>query len=153
MESGLVLDGVLAQDATQTANLWALREGITEACSKMGVAYKYDLSTAPDVMYTLAEQMREKLTSEGLLKEDGTGSVRAVVAFGHLGDGNLHLNIVGKEYSEDVKAVIEPYVYEIVGKSIRGSLWRSPGGISSFPHIADLQPRRVDRFPRNTAWA
>jgi len=116
MESEIVLDGVLAQDATQTANLWALREGITEACSKMGVAYKYDLSTAPAIMYKLVEQMREKLTSDGLLKEDGTGSVKTVVGFSHLGDGNLHLNIVGKEYSEDVKAAIEPYVYEIVGE-------------------------------------
>lgn len=34
-----------------------------------------------------------------------------------MGDGNLHLNIVGKEYKEDVKQVIEPFVYEIVGKS------------------------------------
>ena len=79
MESELVLDGVLAQDATQTASLWALREGITEACSKMGVAYKYDLSTAPTVMYKLVEQMREKLSSKGLLKEDGSGDVRTVV--------------------------------------------------------------------------
>jgi len=116
MESELVLDGVLAQDATQTANLWALREGITEACSKMGVAYKYDLSTAPSVMYTLVEQMRARLAEKGLLKEDGTGSVRAVVGFGHLGDGNVHLNIVAKQYSDDIKAVIEPFVYEIVCK-------------------------------------
>jgi hypothetical protein len=87
MESELVLDGVLAQDATQTANLWALREGITEACSKMGVAYKYDLSTAPSVMYNLTEQMRERLTERGLLKEDGSGKISRVVSFGHLGDG------------------------------------------------------------------
>jgi hypothetical protein len=80
MESEVVLDGVLAQDATQTASLWALREGITEACSKMGVAYKYDLSTAPTVMYTLVEDMRKKLSAEGLLKEDGTGDVKTVVA-------------------------------------------------------------------------
>ena len=92
MESELVLDGVLAQDATQTANLWALREGITEACSKMGVAYKYDLSAAPTVLYSLAEQMRERLTEKGLLKEDGSGAVRTVVAFSHLGDGRVNIS-------------------------------------------------------------
>lgn len=118
MESELVLDGVLAQDATQTQNLWALREGITEACSKTGSTYKYDLSTAPSVMYTLVEQMRERLVNEKMLNLDNyNGQVQTVVGFGHMGDGNLHLNIVGKkEYSETVKNVIEPFVYEIVGE-------------------------------------
>ncbi len=69
-------------------------------------------------MYTLVEKMREKLRSEGLLLEDGnmSGEVKTVVGFGHMGDGNLHLNIVGKEYNEKVKSVIEPFVYEIVGE-------------------------------------
>lgn len=110
----MVLDGVLAQDATQLKTLWELREGITEACSKMGVAYKYDLSTAPSVMYELVTEMREKLSAEGLLKEDYSGRIKTVVGFGHMGDGNLHLNIVGREYAEDIKDVIEPFVYEIV---------------------------------------
>lgn len=45
----LVLDrkvakgGVLAQDSTQAANMWNIREGIPEACSKYGATYKYDV--------------------------------------------------------------------------------------------------------------
>ena len=122
MENELVLDGVLAQDATQLQNLWALREGITEACAKSGANYKYDLSTAPAEMYHLVEEMREHLGSKGLYKPDGSAEVRAVVGFGHMGDGNLHLNIVGgKHFSNEVQEALEPFVYEIV-KARKGSI-------------------------------
>ena len=87
MESELVLDGVLAQDTTQAHSLWSLRELITEACTKMGSAFKYDLSTAPGEMYDLVEQMRARLTEKGLLKPDWEGEVKTVVGFGHMGDG------------------------------------------------------------------
>lgn len=31
--------------------------------------------------------------------------------------GNLHINIVAREYSEEAESIIEPYIYELVGKS------------------------------------
>jgi FAD/FMN-containing dehydrogenase len=40
MEEGVVSDGVLAQDSAQVQSMWALREGIPEACSKAGAVYK-----------------------------------------------------------------------------------------------------------------
>lgn len=89
MESEMVLDGVLAQDETQAAALWSLRELIPEAGSKSGAAFKYDLSTAPGEMYDLVEKMRARLTEAGLLKEDGSGAVKTVVGFGHMGDGEF----------------------------------------------------------------
>lgn len=142
------MDGVLAQDATQTASLWALREGITEACSKTGVAYKYDLSTAPSVMYQLVEEMRDRLANEGLLKDDMSGEVKTVVGFGHMGDGNLHLNIVGKEYNEKVKQVIEPFVYEIVGELNPLLSYASPP-----LRPAHTQPHEGVPSRPNMAWA
>ena len=89
MESELVLDGVLAQDTTQAASLWSLREGITEACTKLGAAFKYDLSTAPGEMYDLVEKMRARLEERGLLKGEWEGEVGTVVGFGHMGDGEV----------------------------------------------------------------
>lgn len=32
--------------------------------------------------------------------------------------GNLHLNIVAREFKDEIKDTIEPYVYELVGKSL-----------------------------------
>ena len=34
------------------------------------------------------------------------------VGYGHVGDGNLHLNVTTAEYNKDVMAKIEPFVYE-----------------------------------------
>lgn len=42
-DKDLILNGVLAQDESQILNMWALREGIPEACSKSGIVYKYDI--------------------------------------------------------------------------------------------------------------
>ncbi|ORX39754.1 hypothetical protein BD324DRAFT_614863 [Kockovaella imperatae] len=135
MTSEMVLDGVLAQDTTQAHSLWSLRELITEACTKLGAAFKYDLSTAPGEMYDLVEQMRARLTEKGLLKGDWEGDVGAVVGFGHMGDGNLHLNIVAKQFSEKIQDVIEPFVYEMV-KEKGGSISAEHGlGSMKAPYI------------------
>ena len=40
MENGIVQDGAVAQDGSQLQNMWNIREGIPEACSKAGVTLK-----------------------------------------------------------------------------------------------------------------
>lgn len=69
-------------------------------------------------MYGLVEKMRERLRKQGVLEGDGNpeGPIRAVAGYGHMGDGNLHINIVANKYTEEIEKVIEPYVYEIVGE-------------------------------------
>ena len=81
----IVQDGVVAQDTTQFKNLWAIREGIPEACSKTGSLYKYDLSIPVPVFYQMVEDMRARLDKEGVLGDDKP--VECVVGFGHIGDG------------------------------------------------------------------
>ncbi len=85
----IVQDGVVAQDTTQFKNLWAIREGIPEACSKSGTVYKYDLSIPVPVFYQMVEDMRARLDKAGLLGKDK--EVDCVVGFGHIGDGKQHL--------------------------------------------------------------
>lgn len=131
----MVLDGALAQDTTQAHAFWALRETITESIGKSGKVYKYDLSVPLDKMYGLVEKMRIRLKEKGYLKDDGSGEVMGCLGFGHMGDGtspsypycqlssklmgigNLHLNIVAREFKDEIKDTIEPYIYELVGKS------------------------------------
>lgn len=89
MESGKVLDGVLAQDTTQFAGLWSLRELIPESCGKAGSVYKYDLSIPVSKMYSIVEKVRHRLRDAGLLNGDGAAGdpIRACVGYGHMGDG------------------------------------------------------------------
>ncbi|KAL8240529.1 hypothetical protein R6Q59_013884 [Mikania micrantha] len=110
MESGLVSDGALAQDFSQASSFWHIREGIPEALMKAGAVYKYDLSLPVEKMYDLVEEMRIRL-----------GGAANVVGYGHLGDGNLHLNVSAPQYDDAILAQIEPFVYEWTSRH-RGSI-------------------------------
>ncbi|KAN0061071.1 D-lactate ferricytochrome c oxidoreductase [Thecaphora frezii] len=119
MENGVISDGVLAQDETQLQSLWALRESIPEAAGKMGKVFKYDLSMPVGKMYDLVLDMRKRIDEHGAL---GAGkAVEAVCGYGHIGDGNLHINIVAKSYDAETEAIIEPYIYEWTSK-VKGSV-------------------------------
>ncbi|XP_058184157.1 D-2-hydroxyglutarate dehydrogenase, mitochondrial-like [Rhododendron vialii] len=87
MEVGLISDGVLAQDINQAFSFWSIHEGIPEALMKAWAVYKYDLSLPIEKMYDLVEEMRMRL-----------GPAAKVIGYGHLGDGNLHLNISLPEF-------------------------------------------------------
>ncbi|TPX30493.1 hypothetical protein SmJEL517_g05951 [Synchytrium microbalum] len=137
MDSGLVTDGALAQDTTQFHSMWKAREGIPEACSKEGGNLKYDLSVPVPALYSIVTDMRERLASKGLYKPDGSGQVSHVVGFGHLGDGNLHLNITqkGGVFHPEVADAVEPFVYELVKKQ-RGSISAEHGsGLMKAPYL------------------
>lgn len=110
MEGGLISDGVLAQDINQASSFWRIREGVPEALMKAGAVYKYDLSLPVEKMYDLVDDMRIRL-----------GDLATVVGYGHLGDGNLHLNVSAPEYDDKILEQIEPYVYEWTSKH-RGSI-------------------------------
>ncbi|KAF7243280.1 D-2-hydroxyglutarate dehydrogenase, mitochondrial [Varanus komodoensis] len=88
-------------DSTRAA-LWALRERITEALTCDGFVFKYDISLPVERLYDLVTAMRTRLDK----------SAKNVVGYGHLGDGNLHLNITAESYSHSLLATIEPYIYE-----------------------------------------
>lgn len=103
MEEGLVEDGTVAQSEAQAQGIWRVREGVTEALARRGATYKYDVSLPVDEMYSLVEDMRKRVAHVEGVK---------VVGYGHVGDGNLHLNISSPTYREELAALLEPYVYE-----------------------------------------
>ena len=112
----LVLDGVQAQDETQKQSLWSWREGITECLGHWGGVYKYDLSIPIPELYSLVEDTRERMKSEGLMGDSEEHPVVEVVGYGHMGDSNLHLNIPTRRYDKKVEKALEPFVYEWIAK-------------------------------------
>lgn len=82
-KGGGVVDGTIAQDEAQTQAIWRVREGITGALAREGRVYKYDVSLRLTDLYELVDEMRSRLQPLGA----------TTAAFGHLGDGNLHLNV------------------------------------------------------------
>lgn len=88
-ENGVVRDGTLGADLGQARALWALREGISESLSATGVPHKNDIALP------IAELKAFCSSLEGLLAERYPGW--ELCLFGHIGDGNLHVNIMKPE--------------------------------------------------------
>ena len=93
-ERGWVLDGVIAASHEQAGQLWRLREGITEATARWR-PYKNDVSVRVAAMPEFLAEA-QALLGEAYPDFD-------VVWFGHIGDGNLHINILQPEGLEDAE--------------------------------------------------
>ncbi|XP_053388422.1 D-2-hydroxyglutarate dehydrogenase, mitochondrial-like, partial [Mercenaria mercenaria] len=111
MESGKVLDGTVAAENSKIQHIWNLRERVAEGLMHDGYCYKYDVSLPLENFYGLVSDMRDRLGDK----------VTRVVGYGHVGDGNLHLNATTPEYNTEVMELIEPFVYDWVAK-YRGSI-------------------------------
>ncbi|MBI3147401.1 MAG: FAD-binding oxidoreductase [Betaproteobacteria bacterium] len=83
--AGDALDALIAQSQAQAASFWRLREAISEAQKREGFSIKHDVSLP-------VSRLPEFLDRAGEAVASAFPGVR-VVAFGHLGDGNLHYNL------------------------------------------------------------
>lgn len=93
LEHGWVIDAVVAASEAQVAALWAMREGISEAQNHEGPSLKHDISVPVSCIPEFIET-----TDKHLL--DRFPGVR-IIAYGHVGDGNLHYNISKPVGSDD----------------------------------------------------
>lgn len=85
LERGLAVDAVVAQSHAERDELWALRDNLSEAQTHAGGSIKNDVSVPVGAIPTLLEQ------AEALAQRLAPGA--RLCAFGHMGDGNIHLNI------------------------------------------------------------
>ncbi len=89
LEDGTVVDAVVAETETQRLALWKLREEQAEAQRRAGESIKNDVSVPVSRVPALIAEATEAV--ERLLP-----GIR-VMPFGHIGDGNIHLNLVQPE--------------------------------------------------------
>lgn len=88
VEQGWIVDGTISQNDGQVRNLWRLREDISEAISRFS-PYKYDLSVRVSRIPAFLEEV-DTLVNQ-------TYPNFEIIWFGHIGDGNVHLNILKPE--------------------------------------------------------
>lgn len=116
-EQGWVLDGVMSQSEQQARDLWRLREDISESINAF-TPYKNDLSVRMSEIPAFLEKL-EALVSARYPDFE-------VVWYGHIGDGNLHLNILkpadmpAEEFFKAC-ATVNHEVFSLV-KAMRGSI-------------------------------
>jgi FAD/FMN-containing dehydrogenase len=103
-------DATAAADPIGRARLWAYRENHTEAISAAGVPVKLDVSVPLDEFAGLVAELPGAVATLRPAAE--------TILFGHLNEGNLHVNILGvTDVAEDVTDV----VLQLVAKR-RGSI-------------------------------
>lgn len=104
-ELDLVSDATLAQNETQRAKLWRIREEITEAERRHGPSVKHDISVP-------VSRMADFLAAAPAAVLAAAPEARPL-AFGHVGDGNVHFNVLAPEATADR---ISAVVYDLVAK-------------------------------------
>ncbi|WP_226468647.1 FAD-binding oxidoreductase [Luteimonas panaciterrae] len=119
MEQGWVNDGVISQSEAQAAQLWRLREGITESLARYK-PYKNDVSVRISAMPAFLEETQALIGREYPHFD--------VVWFGHIGDGNLHINVLKPDDLGDEAFVAQ---CEHVTKLLAEALGKHDGSISA----------------------
>jgi FAD/FMN-containing dehydrogenase len=117
-EHEIIADAVVASSEAQRKALWKMREDIPEAQKIDGVAIKHDVavpvSRVPDLIGLAGDALHRRFPG-----------IR-IVAFGHVGDGNIHYNC-SKDEQQEAKEFLEQaqevnhIVYEVV-HSLGGSI-------------------------------
>jgi FAD/FMN-containing dehydrogenase len=92
MEAEIVADAVIAESGAQRAALWRLREEHSEAQKRAGASVKNDVSVPVSKVPELIRRATE-------VCERLAPGIRCV-PFGHLGDGNIHFNLVQPEAAD-----------------------------------------------------
>jgi FAD/FMN-containing dehydrogenase len=111
LEIGLVGDAAIAASDAQAEAMWRLRDSISEAEKKDGIAAKHDISVAVADMPTFLVEAADAV-------EARFPGVR-VNAFGHLGDGNIHFNVrapegAGPAWLDGEGEAVTAFVHDLV---------------------------------------
>jgi FAD/FMN-containing dehydrogenase len=112
LEDGLIADAVIAASDTQAEAFWALRDGISAAERAIGPAMQHDISVP-------VEAMPEFILAATPAIEAAHPGTRAV-AFGHLGDGNVHFHVLAPPgavrgvWEEEQGKTVSAQVYDLV---------------------------------------
>jgi FAD/FMN-containing dehydrogenase len=140
-ECDAVSDATVASDAAGRVRLWTFRESHTEAISAAGVPVKLDVCVP---LTELSALVSELPTAVGGVAPDA----RPIV-FGHLGEGNLHVNVLGaesvaEEVTDAVLQLVAAHHGSIssehgIGRAKVGwlGLSRSPAEIAAMRRIKD----------------
>jgi FAD/FMN-containing dehydrogenase len=127
-ERGLIADATVAASEGQRADFWRLRENLSEAQRFEGGSIKHDVSVAiADVPAFLDDVARAVAAAAPGAR---------LVAFGHLGDGNIHCN-VSQPVGADKAAFLARW--DEINALVHGIVVRCGGSISAEHGIGQLK--------------
>ena len=139
MEQGWIVDGVMSQSLEQAQNLWRLREDISESISPY-TPYKNDISVLISHVPSFIQEV-ENIVAQKYPEFE-------VCWFGHIGDGNLHLNILKPQHMETADFFskceeVNSYVFEVVNK-FEGSISAEHGVGMTKKHYLEFSRTEIE---------
>jgi FAD/FMN-containing dehydrogenase len=143
LQHGLVLDATIAESLSQREALWKLRESVPEAQKHEGASIKHDVSVPvaalPDFMERAAAAVARVAPAARL------------VAYGHVGDGNLHFNLSEPAGGDERAAFIE--AQEAIHDAVHDCVREFNGSISAEHGIGRLKRNLLARYKDPVALA
>jgi FAD/FMN-containing dehydrogenase len=122
--AGVELDVAVADDTAGRERLWAYRELQNEAVAAGGVPHKLDVSVPISDVPRFADAVRERIAAADPAAE--------TILYGHLGDGNVHVNVLGPAPDDER---VDEAVLELVAEH-GGSISAEHGvGIAKRDHL------------------
>ncbi|OCC23056.1 hydroxyacid dehydrogenase [Croceicoccus estronivorus] len=112
LENGLIDNATIAANDAQAEAFWLLRESISAAERARGPAVQHDISVAVEKMPDFVDMVTARV-------EERFPGTRAI-AYGHLGDGNVHLHVLAPpgslwgEWQKTEGKPISAFVYDCV---------------------------------------
>jgi FAD/FMN-containing dehydrogenase len=114
LADGLAVDAVIAASKAQRAAIWNIREDIEGLIGAMMPSCTFDISLPFAAMESYVRDLMRSVRDEW-------GPDTRTIVFGHVGDGNLHVIIAPRPWSDDVHHRADELVYEPL-RAIRGSI-------------------------------
>ena len=135
LAAGRVADAAVAQDVAQQQAFWHLRESISEAQRIEGLSIKHDIAVPVSRIAEFIARADEALRS-------AFPEVR-IVAFGHIGDGNLHYNLSRPAAAENAEFIAQtPQANRIVHDLVA----ELDGSISAEHGLGQLKRGEILRY-------
>ncbi len=135
LEQSAAVDAVVAKSTAQSQALWALRENISEAQRFEGASIKHDISVP-------ISSIPEFTTRASAALEAAFQGIR-IVAFGHMGDGNLHFNVSRPVAQSDAEFFASSHrINEIVHDLVHSM----NGSISAEHGLGQLKRDEITRY-------
>jgi len=136
LEAGLIADAAIAASEAQAEAFWALRDGISAAERALGPAMQHDISVP-------VEAMPDFILAAGPAIEAAHPGTRAV-AFGHLGDGNVHFHVLAPEGA--VRGVWEEAEGKAISAHVHDLVTQWGGSISAEHGIGQMKREELARL-------
>lgn len=135
-EDGLVADATIAANEKQAEDFWLLRDSIAPAERELGPAMQHDISVPVERMADFIEATRPMV-------EAHFSGVTAV-AFGHLGDGNVHYHVLAPKGAQ--RGIWENTQGKVISSFVHDLVTQWGGSISAEHGIGQLKRDELGRL-------